>query len=110
MPSFLGDFAFNKYSLRAYFTHSLQPTILNDTVNQVGLETVKGNFKLKVKRVTFLLLIVHHIFFRVSSFLLSILMLPRQPKCENFSLLTSNIMICIYWVPQNSRNNLAVRC
>jgi hypothetical protein len=99
MPSFLikvdfdWDFAFNKYSLRAYFTHSLQPTILNDNVNQVGLETDKGHFTLKVKTVTFLLPIVHHIFFRGSSFLLAILMLPRQSKCQNFSLHTSNIMI-----------------
>jgi hypothetical protein len=35
------------------YTHSLQPTILNDNVNQfkVGLETDKGHFTLKVKTV-----------------------------------------------------------
>jgi hypothetical protein len=35
-------------------THSLQPTILNDNVNQfkVGLETDKGHFTLKVTTVT----------------------------------------------------------
>jgi hypothetical protein len=35
------------------YTHSLQPTILNDNVNQfkVGLETDKGDFTLKAKTV-----------------------------------------------------------
>jgi hypothetical protein len=35
------------------YTHSLQPTILNDNVNQfkVGLQTDNGHFTLKVKTV-----------------------------------------------------------
>jgi hypothetical protein len=47
-------FALNKYSLRAYLHHSLQPTILNDNVNQfkIGLESGKGYFTLKVKTMT----------------------------------------------------------
>jgi hypothetical protein len=37
------------WTIRAY-THSLQPTILNDNVNQfkIGLESDKGYFTLKV--------------------------------------------------------------
>jgi hypothetical protein len=36
------------------YSHSLQPTILNDSVNQfkVGLESGKGHFTLKVKTMT----------------------------------------------------------
>jgi hypothetical protein len=52
---FDSDFALNKYSLRAYLlTHSLQPTIFNDNVNQfkIGLELDKGYFTLKVKIMT----------------------------------------------------------
>jgi hypothetical protein len=51
------------------YTHSLQPTILNNNVSQfkVGLETDNGHFTLKVKTVMFdvqlfLLPIVHYIF------------------------------------------------
>jgi hypothetical protein len=48
------NFALNKHSLRAYLHHSLQPTILNDNVNQfkIGLESGKGYFTLKVKTMT----------------------------------------------------------
>jgi hypothetical protein len=48
------------------YTHSLQPTILNDNVNQfkVGLETDKGHFTLKVKTV---MLMSHPTFFAPNS-------------------------------------------
>jgi hypothetical protein len=51
------DFALNKYSLCANvltYNHSLQPTVLNDNVNQfkVGLESDKGYFTWKVKTMT----------------------------------------------------------
>jgi hypothetical protein len=49
------NFELNKYSLRVLtYIYSLQPTILNDNVNQfkVGLESDKGYFTLKVKTMT----------------------------------------------------------
>jgi hypothetical protein len=47
------DFALNIHHVLTY-NHSLQPTILNDKVNQfkVGLESDKGYFTLKIKTMT----------------------------------------------------------
>jgi hypothetical protein len=47
------------------YNHSLQPTILNDNVNQfnVGLESDKGYFTLKVKTMT----LMFHFFARNST-------------------------------------------
>jgi hypothetical protein len=50
------------------YNHSLQHTILNDSVNQfkVGLESDKGYFTLKVKTMT----LMSHFFARNSTYLL----------------------------------------
>jgi hypothetical protein len=47
------------------YTHSIQPTILNDNVNQfkVGLETDKGHFTVNIKTV----MLMSHFFARSST-------------------------------------------
>jgi hypothetical protein len=58
------------------YKNSLQPTILNDNVNQfkVGLESGKGYFTLKVKTMT----LISHIFARNSNYVVSRYMMLVQ--------------------------------
>jgi hypothetical protein len=67
------------------YTHSLQPTIFNDNVNQfkVGLETDKGNSTLKVKTV----MLISHFFAHNSTMAMRTINLGRPvigltSKCE----------------------------